>query len=82
MDLIGGLLGAIGALLSGLLGILGPGLPVPSLPGLPGVPMPGPTHMLGQQDTCAGGSFVIDQPGEYRVGSCEELRIRFSPRAA
>lgn len=50
------------------------------LPPVPGggsapTPIPGETLIPTDPDACDGGTLRLDQPGEYRIGDCDELVI-------
>jgi hypothetical protein len=43
--------------------------------GLAPEPIPGETLIPTDPDACDGGALRIDQPGQYRIGDCDELEI-------
>src|SRR5690349_15202680 len=38
-------------------------------------PIPGETLIPADPSACDGGTLRLDQPGEYRIGDCDELEI-------
>ena len=51
------------------------GCVMPPLPGLPPLPIPGETLAPNDPEACVDGTLLVTTPGEYRIGSCDELTI-------
>ena len=47
----------------------------PPLPAIPPIPIPGETLIPADPEACSDGTLEIDQPGEYRIGPCDELVV-------